>query len=72
MTFDKSAFHSYNEQPKDRRITLGDRRTVKVQGIGDIKVSLSVNGIETTTTFFSVLHSLLSVARVIERGESCF
>jgi hypothetical protein len=39
-----------------------------------VKVSLSVNGIETPTTFFNVLHipeirhSLFSIARVIDRG----
>jgi hypothetical protein len=33
MTFDKSAFHSYDEKPEDWQITLGDNRIAKLQGM---------------------------------------
>jgi hypothetical protein len=73
ITFSRSSFYNYNKQPGDWQVTLGDNLIVKVQGIGDIKVSLSLNGIE-TPTFLNVLHvqeighSLFSVAKVIDRG----
>ncbi len=73
LTFDRSAFVSYNEL-KDKTIVVGTKQETKFAGTGDIYIKVFVDGKPFKVRLMNVLHvpgtdyQILSVSKIIDKG----